>query len=74
MAGRAVYLPWNLSQRGDGFTDLGGLAEGPQASGADLNPDRLAVLHQGLLVNVGHESGFGVAVGVADVVAGHPSL
>ena len=63
-----------LSQSGDGLTDLGGLAEGAQAPGANLNLDRLAVLHQGLLVNVGRKTGLGVAVGVADVIAGHPSL
>ena len=63
-----------LGQRCDGLADLGGLAEGAQAPGANLNLYRLAVLHQSLLVNVGRETGLCMAVGVADIIAGHPSL
>ena len=48
--------------------------EGAQATGANLDLDRLALTHQGLFVDVGHEPGLGVAVGVADVVAAHPGF
>ena len=63
-----------LGQCCDGLADLGRLAEGAQAAGANLNLDGLAILHQGLLVNVGCETGLCMAVGVADVIAGHSSL
>ncbi len=46
----------------------------PQAAGADLDLDLLAVPEKGQLVDVGEETGLGVAVGVADVVAGHPGF
>ena len=63
-----------LSQRCDSLADLGGLAERAQAPSANLNLYRLAILHQGLLVNIGRKTGLCMAVGVADVITGHPSL
>ena len=58
----------------EGFLDLLGFVEGAEASGAKFNLDRLAVAHQCLLVDVGEELGFGVAIRVADIVAAHPGF
>jgi len=49
-------------ESGEDFLDFLGFMEGTQAAGADLDFDRLAFTHQGLLVDVGHEPGLGVAV------------
>ncbi len=54
--------------------DLLGFVKGAEAAGADLDLDCLAVTHQRLLMDVGEEPCLGVSVGVADIVAGHPSL
>ncbi len=61
-------------ESGEDFLDLLGFVEGAETAGADLNLDGLAFTNQRLLVDVGEELGLGVAVGVADIVAGHPSL
>ena len=72
----AFYVPalFPALQRGEGFLDPFGFVEGAQATGANLDLDRLAVAHQGLLVDVGLEPGLGVAVGVAHIIAGHPGF
>jgi len=48
--------------------------QGPKATTADLDPLHLAIQEDGLLVNVSLEPRLGVAVGMADVVAGHSGL
>ena len=47
---------------------------GAQATAANLYFVLFAFLHEGLLVNVGFESGFSMAVRVAYVVAAHPGF
>ena len=54
--------------------DFLGFVEGAEAAGADFDLHCLAFTHQRLLMDVGEEPGLGVAVGVADIIAGHPSL
>ena len=54
--------------------DLLGLVQRAQTTGADLYLDRFAIAHQGLFVDVGLKPGLGMAVGVADIVAGHSSF
>ena len=58
-------------QAGESPTHLCGLLKRPQAPGADFYLVFFPVLKQRLLVDVGLKPGFGVAVGVADVVAAH---
>jgi len=65
-------FPW--SEGREGLLDLLGFVEGSETPSADLDLNRLAVAHQGLLVDVGEELGLGMAVGVADIVAAHPSF
>ena len=63
-----------LGQTGDGFTNLWGLAQGAQTAAANLEFDLLSVLDDRLFMDVGLETGLGVAHGVADVIAAHPGL
>ena len=64
---------WVL-QRGQRFADLGRFIHGTQATRADFHFDVLAILENGLLVDVGEEAGLGVPVGMAYIVAAHPRL
>ncbi len=64
VSGRDLLLPLIIPrlESGEDFLDFLGFMEGTQAAGANLDFDRLAFTHQGLLVDVGHEPGLGVAV------------
>ena len=54
--------------------DLFGLVQGAQAASTDLYFDGFTLAHQRLFVDVGLKPGLGVAVGMADIVAGHSSF
>ena len=45
-----------------------------KTAGTDFDLYRFTVTHQRLLVDVGKELGFGMAIGVTDVVARHSVL
>ena len=45
-----------------------------QAAGANLHPKKLAVLKDGLDMNIGLKPGIGAPLGVADVMATHSTL
>ena len=51
-----------------------GLVEGAEAAATNFDLHRFAVADEGLLMDIGLESGLGVTVGVADVVAAHTGL
>ena len=59
---------------GQSLSELWRLVQRPQAPAADLNLILVAILDQSLLMDVGLEPGFGVPVGVADIVAAHTRL
>ncbi len=71
--GFLFFFLYRLEGRED-FLDLLGLVEGAEATAANLDLDRFAVADEGLLMDIGLESGLGVTVGVAYVVAAHPGL
>ena len=64
---------YRLEGRED-FLDLLGLVEGAEAAATNFDLHRFAVADEGLLMDIGLESGLGVTVGVADVVAAHTGL
>ena len=54
--------------------NLFGLVQGTQTASTDLYFDGFTLAHQRLFVDVGLKPGLGVAVGMADIVAGHSSF
>ena len=61
-------------ESGEGLLNLFGFVQGTQTASTDLYFHGFTLAHQRLFVDVGLKPGLGVAVGVADIVAGHSSF